>query len=70
MELPELLGRIEYFLAHQEGLSAEQITVMLERSDYTTVILPHIEDVFTKIKNGQQQVESLEHNKNLLIGVA
>ena len=70
MELPELLGRIEYFLVHQDGLSTEQITVMLERSDYTTVILPHIEDVFTKIKNGQQQVDTLQHNKNLLIGVA
>lgn len=70
MELPELLGRIEYFLVHQDGLSAEQINAMSERPDYTAVLLPHIEDVFAKIKNGQQRVDSLDQNKNLLIGAA
>lgn len=69
MELPELLGRIEYFLVHQDGLSAEQITTMSERPDFGSVLLPHIEDVWKKIKSGSQQVDALDQNKNLLMGV-
>lgn len=68
MELPELLGRIEYFLVHQDGLTSEQINALPQRLDYANVLLPHINDVFAKIKNGQQVVDSLEQNKMLLLG--
>lgn len=68
MGLTEILARIEYFLVHQDGLSVEQINALRERPDYLAVLLPHIENVFANIKSGQQQVELLEQNKNLLIG--
>tara|TARA_R110000737_G_C14472823_1_gene467067 strand:+ start:672 stop:884 length:213 start_codon:yes stop_codon:yes gene_type:complete len=68
MGLTELLARIEYFLVNQDGLSVEQINAMRVRPDYLTVLLPHIENIFANINNGEQTVVLFEQNKNILIG--
>jgi hypothetical protein len=61
---------IEYFLWNQEGISEEQIALMRSHVTFEDTVVPYIEEIASKLKAHGQNLEAIERNKNLLIGVA
>ena len=65
-----LTAQIQYFLLNREGLSEAQIAEMRSDSKFQLETVPLIERVALQLKANGQNLDTIEQNKNLLIGGA
>jgi hypothetical protein len=64
-----LTAQIQYFLLNGEGLSQAQIAEMRSNANFASEIVPLVTSIASQLKALGQNIDSIEQNKNLLIGI-